>query len=129
MKLTRIHIHNYRSIIDVNIDAHDFIMFVGANNAGKSNCINALRCFYGDLLWTDKDFPKLGNQDEESWTELSFDLSNDEWKALDDKYKNDALSHSLVLKRYFKGEKAKVKQNNIYAVVDGDEQDKVFYAA
>ncbi len=129
MKLTRIHIHNYRSIIDVNIDAHDFIMFVGANNAGKSNCINALRCFYGDLPWTDNDFPKIGNQDEESWTELSFDLSNDEWKALDDKYKNDALSHSLVLKRYFKGEKAKVKQNNIYAVVNGDEQDKVFYAA
>ena len=81
MKLTRIHIHNYRSIIDVNIDAHDFIMFVGANNAGKSNCINALRCFYGELSWTEDDFPKIGARDQESWVQLSFDLSNDAWKV------------------------------------------------
>ena len=129
MKLTRIRIHNFRSIIDANVEAHDFTMLVGANNAGKSNFMNALRCFYGDLSWTDDDFPKpqLKPQDEESWVELSFDLSDAEWDALDDKYKDGVSSKSLVLKRYFKGDKAKDKQNNIYAVVNDKVQDKVFY--
>lgn len=61
MKLTRIRIHNFRSMIDADIDIHDFIMLVGANNAGKSNFINALRCFYGDLKWTEDDLPKIKN--------------------------------------------------------------------
>jgi putative ATP-dependent endonuclease of the OLD family len=58
MKLTRIRIHNFRSIIDADIEAHDFLILVGANNAGKSNVINALRCFYEDLKGTEDDFPK-----------------------------------------------------------------------
>ena len=53
MELKRIKIHNFRSIIDADIDVHDFTMLVGANNAGKSNTLNALRCFYGDLKWSE----------------------------------------------------------------------------
>ena len=131
MKLTRIRIHNFRSINDAEVEAHEFTMLVGANNAGKSNFMNALRCFYGDITWSDDDFPKhpLNPQDEESWVELSFDLSDDEWKILDEKYKEGANTNCLVLKRYFKGDKVKERQNNIYAVVNGQVQDKVFYSA
>jgi len=46
MKISRVRIHNYRSITDADIEAHDYLIVVGANNAGKSNVINALRCFY-----------------------------------------------------------------------------------
>ena len=64
MKIVKIHIHNYRSIIDAEIEAHDYLMFVGANNSGKSNAINALRAFYEDVKWSDNDFPKAGSIDE-----------------------------------------------------------------
>ena len=75
MELKRIKIHNFRSIIDSDIDVRDFTMLVGANNAGKSNFMNALRCFYGDLRWNENDFPKKGYSDQESWIELSFELA------------------------------------------------------
>ena len=132
MKLRRVRVHNYRSIIDAEIDAHDFTMLVGANNAGKSNFMNALRCFYGDIRWTDNDFPKVesGVKDQESWVELSFDdLTDNEWNTLDEKYKAGVKIHSLVLKRYFKGEKVKSKQSNIYAVVNAPDNERVFYGA
>lgn len=127
MELIRLKIHNYRSIIDAAIDVRDFTMLVGANNSGKSNTINALRCFYGELQWTESDFPKNGAQDSISWVELSFELSDNEWHSLDATYKESVSNQTLVLKRYFKGEKAKPKQNNIYAIVNGKEQDKIFY--
>lgn len=132
MKLRRVRIHNYRSIIDAEIEAHDFTMLVGANNAGKSNFMNALRCFYGDIRWTDNDFPKVESsvEDQESWVELSFDdLTDNEWNTLDEKYKAGVKTHSLVLKRYFKGEKVKSKQSNIYAVVNAPDNERVFYGA
>ena len=128
MQLTRIRIHNFRSVIDADIHAHDFTILVGANNAGKSNCINALRCFYGELQWNEDDFPKNGFKDEDSWTELSFDLTNDEWNALDNKYKEGAKEQKIVLKRYFKGDKVKARQSNIYAIVNEVEQDGIFYS-
>ncbi len=132
MKLRRVRIHNFRSIIDAEIEAHDFTMLVGANNAGKSNFMNALRCFYGDIRWTDNDFPKVesGVEDQESWVELSFDdLTDNEWNTLDEQYKAGVKIHSLVLKRYFKGEKVKLKQSNIYAVVNAPDNERVFYGA
>lgn len=129
MKLSRIRIHNFRSIIDADIEAHDFLMLVGANNAGKSNVITALRCFYEDTKWSDEDIPKKGAADENSWIELSFWLTDDEWENLADKYKEGVDDQSIVLKRHFNGTKANAKQSNIYAVVAGAEQDELFYGA
>lgn len=129
MKLSRIRIHNFRSIIDADIEAHDFLMLVGANNAGKSNVITALRCFYEDAKWSDDDFPKKGAADDESWMELSFKLTDNEWENLADKYKEGVSDQSVVLKRHFRGAKAKAKQSNIYAVVAGVEQEDLFYGA
>lgn len=129
MKISRVRIHNYRSITDADIEAHDYLIVVGSNNAGKSNVINALRCFYEDLKWETNDFPKKGSSDDESWVEVTFELTDDEWVNLADKYKEDITSQSMVLKRYFKGEKVKPKQSNIYAVVNGSEEDDLFYGA
>lgn len=129
MKITKIRIHNYRSIIDVTIEAHRFIVLVGANNAGKSNIINALRCFYDDLKWTEDDFPKRGAGDNDSWVELTFELANNEWENLADRYKEGVLNQCVILKRYFKGDKFKVKQSNIYGIVNGVEEEGMFYGA
>lgn len=129
MKITKIRIHNFRSIIDAEIEANDFLVLVGANNAGKSNVINALRCFYEDAKWSDDDFPKKGSIDQDSWIDITFKLSDNEWENLADKYKEGVQEKNIVLRRYFKGEKAKAKQSNIYAVVNGNEEADLFYGA
>ncbi|HEY62286.1 MAG TPA: AAA family ATPase [Anaerolineae bacterium] len=129
MKIIRIRIHNYRSIIDAEIEAHDYLMFVGANNSGKSNVINALRTFYEDTKWTTDDFPKTGTKDEDSWIELIFKLTVDEWSGIADKYKENVTDQQITLRRYFKGDKVKAKQSNIYAIVNEDEDSDLFYGA
>lgn len=45
MKIQEAVIHNFRSVTKARIEAHDYLMLVGANNSGKSNIINALRAF------------------------------------------------------------------------------------
>ncbi len=129
MKISKIRIQNFRSIVDAEIEGHDFLMLVGANNVGKSNIVNALRCFYEDLKWSDEDFPKKGTTSKESWVELTFKLTENEWESLADKYKQGVIDQVIVLKRYFKGDKAKPKQSNIYAVVNGSEENDLFYGA
>ena len=129
MKISGIRIHNYRSIIDSEIEAHGYLMLVGANNAGKSNVVNALRTFYDDLRWSEDDFPKRGAKDDQSWIEISFALTPEEWTGLADKYKNDTKKPELVLRRHFKGEKVRNRQSNIYAVVNGVEDTELFYGA
>lgn len=67
MKLRRLRIHNFRSITDADIEVHDYTMIVGANNAGKSNIVAALRAFYEDIKHSIDDLPKMsGVQVDES---------------------------------------------------------------
>ncbi len=129
MKISTLRIHNFRSIIDAEIEVHDFLLLVGANNAGKSNVINAVRCFYEDCKWSEDDLPKKGMSDSDSWVELRFKLTDNEWMAIDDRYVDRESECVLILKRHFKGAKVKAKQSNIYAVVDGVEDDAPFYNA
>jgi hypothetical protein len=58
-----------------------------------------------------------------------FELSDEEWTSLADKYKKGVTKNSLLVRRYFKGTKMKASQSNIYAVVDGIEEDDLFYGA
>lgn len=129
MKITRIIIHNYRSIIDADLRIDDSTLLVGANNAGKSNVINAIRAFYDDLKWTTADFPKTGAKDDLAWIKIYCTLTNNEWDELANDYKSEKNINELVLIRWFKGEKVKSNQSNIYAIVDGIEDDKLFYGA
>lgn len=131
MKIRKIEIHNYRSIIDASIEAYDYTMIVGANNAGKSTIINALRAFYDDLKWSQEDFPKVGWQDDESWVTLTFELSVDEWNQLANKYKEGKSRRLLTVRRYFRSNEREIKtnQSNIYAIVNGEPDRDLFYGA
>ena len=97
MKLRRAQIHNYRSIGDATIDVNDYTLLVGANNAGKSNLLNALRVFYEDLKWSGTDVPQLAGIDDETWIELTYSLDKAEWDSLADKYKKGA-NGALILR-------------------------------
>ena len=75
MKIATVHIHNFRSIIDEHFRLFDFNLLVGANNAGKSSCVDALRFFFSNTDLSNKlDSPTgihvLGK--DESWVQLSF---------------------------------------------------------
>lgn len=132
MKLREIQVHNYRAVIDLCIEAHDYTLLVGANNAGKSTVLNALRAFYDDLKWTADDFPKAGATDQESWVQLTFVLDDDEWAGLAEKYKEGVVDRRLTVRRYFKSdEKARVQsaQSNIFGLIDGNLDTELFYGA
>lgn len=46
MILTSVKIKNFRSIEDRTIDLQDLAVFVGNNDAGKSNVLKALNLFF-----------------------------------------------------------------------------------
>ncbi len=132
MKLRAINIHNFRSALDVDIEAHDYMLLVGANNAGKSTIVNALRVFYDDLKWSSDDFPKVGAADKEAWVQLTYQLDDDEWANLADKYKEGVADQRLTVRRYFvSDEKGRVQasQSNIYGFVKGQPDAELFYGA
>ncbi len=135
MKLRKIHIKNFRSIHDVEIEVHNYTMLVGANNAGKSNIMAALRAFYENIPWTKDDeprFQKVTSENEmeiESWVELTFELTDGEWNALADKYKGTGEKHLTVRKYFISKEKVKPRQSNIYGIVDGVIDESLFYGA
>lgn len=132
MKLRRVQIHNFRSVIDATIDISDYTLLVGANNAGKSNLLNAIRTFYDDVKWSSNDIPKINGIDSEFWTELTFALTNEEWESLADKYKENTTPNELRVRRYFKSAEAdrvKTNQSNIYAYAGGVLEAELFYGA
>ena len=61
MKIKSITTHNFRSIKEAKFNPYDYTVLVGANNAGKSNVLTALRIFYEDgIKFSDNsDFPKF----------------------------------------------------------------------
>lgn len=130
MKLRRLRIHNFRSIIDADIEVHDYTMIVGANNAGKSNALAAVRAFYEEVKWSAEDLPKVGKSSEESWVELAFILTDPEWTSLADKYKEGVTDQTLTVRRYFVSkDRVKPNQSNIYGLVKGEPEDALFYGA
>ena len=58
--LKKIHIKNFRSIVDETITLDDFNVFVGLNDCGKSNVLKALNLFFnGETeIGVPLDFPR-----------------------------------------------------------------------
>jgi len=102
MKLIHTHLHNFRSIIDQQFSLSPYGLIVGANNAGKSSIIDAIRAFYeadGFKFDKDRDFPYIPTEDQESWIELTFKLDKEEFESLANDYKND--NQILRVRKFF----------------------------
>lgn len=82
MQLSKVVIHNFRTVLDSSFDLEKYSLLVGENNAGKTNVITTLRIFYEDGVKFDsqKDFPKCQTADKESLIELEFATTDDEQK-------------------------------------------------
>jgi len=131
MKIKSIRIHNFRSIQDTEFKLSDYNVLVGTNNSGKTNILTALRIFYEDgIKFNEKvDFPKF-KTDEESWIEIEYQLTDDEFKNLKEEYKNP--SNTLKVRKYLKSTdrgRVRANQSNIYAYEDGKLSTNLFYGA
>jgi putative ATP-dependent endonuclease of OLD family len=132
MKIQKITIHNFRSVIHESFYPKDFSLLVGHNNAGKTNVLRAIRVFYEDLKFNrGADFPKKGAEDNESWIEVEFLTTDDEQASLKDEYKSSdcILRIRKVLLTELSPFKDKVKpnQSNMFAYEDGKLSDNFFY--
>jgi len=127
MKIKSIKIHNFRSIKEAKFDAYNYTVLVGSNNAGKSNVLTALRIFYEDeIKFDDKsDFPKFKAADDESWIEIEYRLTNEEFSNLKKEYK--IPGNILKVRKYLN--KGKANQSNIYAYENGVLSQNLFYGA
>ena len=130
MKVVEVKIHNFRSVCDATILVADCGILVGVNNAGKTSVIDAIRCFYGKGVKFDKnrDFPKKGATDNESWVEIEFKPSPEEFDNLKDEYKSP--NQTFRVRNYFLSEN-KGKDNKPlvgpYAYVEGQLSEERFY--
>ncbi|WP_179211941.1 ATP-dependent nuclease [Bacillus sp. K2I17] len=131
MKLHKIEIHNYRSIVDQSFELNDYNLLVGANNAGKSTVVNAILTFYEKIKFNKKtDFPKTGATDSESWIQITYALSDEEYANLPDDYKtNEKLLTVRKLLESKDKQRFASNQSNLYAVINGNLEGKLFFGA
>lgn len=132
MKTNSVTIHNFRSIKEVSFEPSKYTVLVGANNAGKSNVLTALRIFYeDDIKFNEKtDFPKLPTDDNESWIEVEYLLTDNEFASLKDDYRRP--NNTLKVRKYLKSDqrdRVKSNQSNIYGYVNDTLSDSLFYGA
>jgi len=132
VKLKSVTIHNFRSIKDAKFNLYNYSILIGANNAGKTNLLTALRIFYEDnIKFNEKnDFPKFRTDDDESWIDIEFQLTENEFNLLKDTYKNPG--NVLKVRKYLKSDdKDRVKsgQSNIFGYEDGVLSQNLFYGA
>ena len=88
MRIHSVTLHKFRSVGDGTFYLYDYSLLVCANNAGKSNVIDALRVFYDQLKYnSDTDFPCFSVDSDDSWIEIEYLLTEKELETLDEKYR------------------------------------------
>jgi len=133
VRIEKVKIHNFRSIKEETFYFNNLSLLVGENNAGKTNIISALRVFYeeGGVKYNEKnDFPKFDTDDNESWVEITYILSDEENRLIKDTY--NTIDKNLRVRRYFKSddkERADSKNSNIFAYENGELSRNQFYGA
>lgn len=135
MKLLSTKLHNFRGILEQEVEFHPYSLLVGPNNAGKSTFIDGIRAFYekdGFKFKSDNDFPLLKTGDDESWIELKFSLFDVEHDSLAETYK--VADKTLRVRKLFqtktKGTDGKNAAGSIYGYKsDGTLSDEPFYGA
>lgn len=86
MRITRVHIENYRSIRELDLYPDDYTILIGDNNAGKSNILKAMNLVLGETWPTDRTFTleDFHNHDSEQdiVIQVYFDTVLEKWKNM-----------------------------------------------
>jgi putative ATP-dependent endonuclease of OLD family len=86
LRITNLKIHNFRSVLDVELEAEPLVVLIGPNNHGKSNILAALDFALSTATKpTSEDFCAFGC-DDELWVELTFDELTPQEKTTFKKY-------------------------------------------
>ncbi len=99
MKIEKIKIKNWRSIIDEELQAQDLMVIIGQNNHGKSNLLTAILFFFGEIKHQDLDF---NHDSTELFVEIRFSDLDDIDKTTFKKYLTSE-DHILVRKSAYLG--------------------------
>ncbi len=135
MKIDTIHIHNFRGIIDQTFQIGDYSLLVGANNTGKTTVMDCIRAFYekdGYSYKSDRDAPKKGKEDGESFIEIEYCLSDEEYDSLAENYK--VAPNRLKVKKSFETSEKLSDGRSAKGVIrgftrEGDYSGESFYGA
>jgi putative ATP-dependent endonuclease of the OLD family len=132
MRAESIRIHNFRSLADVEVALSPHTLLVGANNAGKSNVIDAIRIFYEKEIKYEagRDFPKFTTNDQESWIEIAFRPSSEEFQLLKDEYR--LPGGTFRVRKYLQSSELDAdgkSKSGISAYVGGELSTSRFYGA
>lgn len=105
MKIHQVTIHNFRGIQEQSLNLENYSLLLGANNAGKSTVVDAIRCFYEKdyKFKAERDFPFKNSSDKESWINIEYNLTQEEYDSLAVEYQ--LLNQRLKLRKYFQTEK------------------------
>lgn len=84
MRISRVHIENYRSIKTLDFEPGSYSVLIGENNAGKSNVLRALNLILGETWPSDRSFSDedFCGQDtsKDIVIQVFFDEAWEEWR-------------------------------------------------
>lgn len=87
MTITRIKIHNYRSIHNIEMHCKSLVVMLGPNNHGKSNILSALEFFLSTKAKpSEEDFFAYRGDENELWVEITFHELNEQEHTTFKKY-------------------------------------------
>lgn len=87
MKIKKVEISNWRSIVHETVLFDDLMIFIGQNNHGKSNVLSSILFFFGEINHQLLDFNSVDN---ELWVEIEFSEISDDEKITFKKYVSSA---------------------------------------
>lgn len=92
MRISRLRVHNFRSIRDVDVAVGPLMVLLGPNNHGKSNLLGAVEsALQGSIKVQSEDFCAFRSEgDDEVWVELTFSGLTDQERGIFAKYVNAA---------------------------------------
>jgi putative ATP-dependent endonuclease of the OLD family len=130
VKAIRLQVRNFRSISELDVDLGDHGLLIGANNAGKSNVLSAIRVFYEEIKYSEvRDLPKFRN-DGEVWVQITYALSPDEHASLKEEYQqtDQRITIRKVIVSKECGRDGKPRQG-LYYLSNDALSDSLFYGA
>lgn len=120
IKIDEIRIKNFRSIKDLSFLCSDIITFVGYNNAGKSNCLRAIRWALSMEKLDESDFCQLSQDNPE----VEFNLKGVTLDKVEKLVINDNKKISKIEDMIVGGE---IRLKICATKVDGKIEQKIYY--
>jgi CRISPR-associated exonuclease Cas4 len=106
MRISKVHIHNFRSIADMTLDVLPHLVLLGPNNHGKSNVLKAIEFALGQSKADVTDFSNHLLTDNDLWVDITFTDLTEQEKTTFTKY---LVGDSICVRRGAKRDNDKIE--------------------